>query len=63
MNMTNKKDSDILALKMACKAIENTSKRMHKATIEFLWDKYVISTFRKSSSYQLDYKITSLKKE
>ena len=35
-------DKDLVRLKRACKAIEETSERMRRATIEFLWDKYVL---------------------
>lgn len=44
------KDPDIIALKLACKAIENISERMRKPTIEFLWDKYVLSSLRKKGN-------------
>lgn len=48
--MTKKKDPDIVALRMACKAIEKTSERMRKATIEFLLNKYILSPLKNEVS-------------
>lgn len=41
--MTKRKDPDFLALKQADKAVQKcTCNRMIRATLEYLWDKYVV---------------------
>lgn len=43
LNVTKKQkeDKDLDGLRRCCEGVEMTSKRMRKATLEFLWDKYV----------------------
>lgn len=43
MKRSHKKlDPDILALKQACRALQkSSSKRMLKANLEYLWDRFI----------------------
>ena len=36
------KDPDLLALKACVKALDKTQIRMRRATLEFLWDRYIV---------------------
>lgn len=40
--MTKKIDPDVIALRMADKALQMTTPRMRRATIDYLFDKFVI---------------------
>jgi acyl carrier protein phosphodiesterase len=43
-------DPDVKALTAANRALLNTSRRMRRATLEFLWDKYVIRGWREPAA-------------
>lgn len=39
----DKHGADIYNLIVACKAIEATSREMRRATLDFLWDKFIVN--------------------
>ena len=45
--MTKPLDKDILGLKYGIKSMETSTPRMRKATLEDLWDRYVLDPLRK----------------
>jgi hypothetical protein len=52
--MTKRLDPDIKGLNACVRGMEMTSDRMRKATLEFLWDKYVVAPLRKKPTEQGD---------
>ena len=45
--MSKKMDRDFLGLKYGIKSMETTTERMRRATLEYLWDRYILDPLRK----------------